>query len=96
MGPEQLFNVFGLGITGILSDVYVVFMAVVNILIVLVGGRIIYAAISHEPIIPAGIGGSSEDQEYDGLLDQEEKKYHQGILRGNAKYEVSERHKYDL
>jgi len=96
MGPEQLFEVFNLGIPEILSDVYVVFMGIVNILIVLVGGRIIYAAISQEPIVPPGMFHSSEDREYNGLLDQEEQKYHQGILRSNAKYEVSERHKYDL
>ena len=95
MGPESLISAFSLGIPDILSDVYVVFMGIVNILIVLVGGRIIYAAIAQEPIVPAGMFHSSGDREYEGMVDKEEEKYHQGILRSNAKFEISERHKYE-
>jgi len=95
MSPESLIAIFTGDMSAVLADVYVVFAGLISILIILFGGRIIRAALS------LGSSGdevyeSSGDKEYDKMVDKEEEKYHQGILRGNAKYEVSERHKYDL
>lgn len=89
------------GTTGILEgvqgDVFAVCMACINILLVLAGGRIIYAVITHQSIIPESMQQYDDiEKEYEGMLEQEERKYHQGIMRNNAKLEIKERHKYDL
>ena len=70
-------------------------MGLVNILIVLIAGRIIYAAISQEPIIPHGMFHSAEEKEYNGILDQEEDKYRLGLKHDRARDEVDKKHKYD-
>jgi hypothetical protein len=96
MTPEGLITAFTGDLSSILADVYVIFMALINILIVLVAGRIIYSAIKHEPVIPDGLFQSDDDAEYQGMLDQEDRKYHAGILRMNAKEEIKDRYKYDV
>lgn len=96
MGAEQLISGAITAFTGgILTDVFAVCMAVVNILIVLAGGRIIYAVITHQSIVPAGLILSEEQKEYRGILDQEEDRYRKGILHDRAKDEVLTKHKYD-
>ena len=94
MGAEQLISGAITAFTGgILTDVFAVCMAVVNILIVLAGGRIIYAVITHQSVVPAGL--SDDEKEYNGILDQEENRYRKGILHDRAKDEVEKKHKYD-
>jgi len=94
MGVEELVSgAVGAFTGGILTDVFAVCMAVVNIMIVLAGGRIIYAVITHQSVIPRGL--SDDEKEYNGILDQEEDHYRKGILHDRAKDEVLTKHKYD-
>jgi hypothetical protein len=85
--------------SGILTDVFNVAAACVNILIILTAGRILYAFITQQSVIPEGIFShehEDNEREFESMVEQEERKYHQGIMRNNAKLEVMNRHKYDL
>lgn len=97
MTVDALFAVATASMGGILSDAFTAMMAIVNILLVLAGGRIVYAVITNQSVIPESLTMERYDEsEYESMVDQEEKKYHQGIMRNNAKLEVQDRHKYDL
>lgn len=96
MTTDALFAQATAQFTGILTDVFTAMSAIISILIVLVAFRMVYAVINQQPIIPEGMFLSNDEREYETMLEQEEKKYHQGIMRNNAKLEIKERHKYDL
>jgi hypothetical protein len=99
MSPsEQLIAHATSAMTGILADVFTVMMGVVGILVVLVGVRMIYLAITGQgdtaiiPEMPKGMFLSGEEKEYNGILGQEEEKYRISVLRDRARNEVKERH----
>ena len=96
MTAEALIAQATASMSGILIDVFTAMSGVISIMIVLVAARMIYAVINQQPIIPEGMFSTYDEREYEEMLEQEEKKYHQGIMRNNAKLEIKERHKYDL
>jgi hypothetical protein len=75
--------------SNIASGAFIVFTALINILLILTAGRIIYAAIKGEPMIPESVKNAFRDFEYHSVYADEEKKYHKQVLRERVRREIS-------
>lgn len=76
MTIEALFAQATTGFGGILTDVFTVLSACVSILIILAGGRILYAIITHQSVIPEKDGQDRYDEsenESNGILESQER-----------------------
>jgi hypothetical protein len=78
---------------GILTDLRTIFTGIIAIMIVLLGGRLLYSAIasgfSGEDDYVMGI---TERSEYDQVYDEEEKKDHVNRIRLKARAEIKYYH----
>jgi hypothetical protein len=90
---EQLFLPAISALTGgILADVMAVMMSVINIIIILVGFRIVYSAITGSTVVPSTVRDWMANHEYSEVYEEELERYQKNKLRARARDEIFQKY----